>query len=187
MSPIGHSLAGATIYLVYTTLRKKQPRITMLIPVILLSNLPDLDLVPALWEGFPRANNFHQGFTHTFVFCLILTFIISVGQWVRAGKWDRNIMAAAFFLPAIHIFADALTLSDPYYGVMLLYPFSSETFLLPPIFLSISRDSLRDLFSLSNFRSTVHEVLIFLPFLTWLLYLTYNRMVPAGSKERHHE
>lgn len=187
MSPIGHTLAGITIYLAYSAVKKKRPRAAMLVPVILLSNLPDLDLVPAFWKGFPVANSYHQGFTHTFVFCFLVSLIAGAVHWVMAGQWNRNILAAAFFLPALHICADAVTLSDPFYGVMLLYPFSLEPYLFPPVFLSITRDSWSNLFSLSNFKTTIHEIFVFLPFISWLLYLTFNRMVPARSKVRHHE
>lgn len=91
------------------------------------ANIPDIDVVAALW--LPPYQNLlvHRGFTHSFLFALLLALVLAV----LAGKWqkEREIHWShffAFFL--IQFLTHDLLDTCNAYGTGLLEPFSQERF-----------------------------------------------------------
>lgn len=130
-TPIGHSLAGYTIYL--ASQRKESDKIRYLILCIFLASLPDLDYLPGFLVGYP--NYFHHGINYSIgfaFFCGLLGIIYS--KWIR----KENILKG--FLPFSgiyfsHVFLDfiAADTSIPY-GEKLLWPFSNNYYISPITF-----------------------------------------------------
>ena len=89
----------------------------------LAQSAPDIDFIAAFWMDTPSALLAHRGFTHSFLFCLVLTpFLALVAErWhrphnIRLKKWLLFFGGVIF----IHIFIDAFN----NYGVGWFEPFS---------------------------------------------------------------
>jgi inner membrane protein len=86
-------------------------------------SIPDIDFVASFWMDTSSNLLAHRGFTHSFLFCAIITplFALLAEHWhrphnIRLGKWMIFFGAVIF----IHIFLDAFN----NYGVGWLEPFS---------------------------------------------------------------
>jgi inner membrane protein len=91
----------------------------------LAQSIPDIDFVASFWMNTPGNLLAHRGFTHSFLFCLLITplFALLAERWhrphnIRLGKWMLFFGATIF----IHIFIDAFN----NYGVGWLEPFSHK-------------------------------------------------------------
>jgi membrane-bound metal-dependent hydrolase YbcI (DUF457 family) len=163
-SPIAHSFAGFWTFLALrgrskirlaAPWRQYLPQLGML---ILLANLPDLDLL----MGFP-ANPFHRGFTHSLAAAILISLALSC-VWRMAGSfWRSAILYFAAY--GSHLLIDLFTgmrlgWTKSGYGVPLLWPwpknFSSPLTLFP----GVRHQSLSALFSLDNVWSCTYELLI---------------------------
>lgn len=84
---------------------------------------PDIDFIASFWMDTPSALLAHRGFTHSFLFCILLTVFLAL----IAEKWHRphNISLKKWLLffggvIFIHVFIDAFN----NYGVAWFEPFS---------------------------------------------------------------
>lgn len=89
----------------------------------LLHSLPDIDVLGVLWMSTPESLLAHRGFTHSFLFVVLITPVLA---WL-AQRWNRSkpvtykkwIVMTAILLLA-HLFVDATNA----YGVAWWEPFS---------------------------------------------------------------
>ncbi len=175
MSPIGHTCCGLSVYLGYCALRKKHPSSTGLATCLFFSMSPDLDLVTILWLGLSSTLDYHHQYTHTPVFALlmglfVLSYDVILRKDIQPMRWISPVMLTSF-----HILTDYLTrYTDPSYGVMLGWPFVHTFFQGPVFFLEIYQTSLDKLLSMANLKAIVHEIFIFIPAVSWPLFLTYT-------------
>lgn len=123
-TPIGHSLVGVTIYLLY----KKKDTSTMwfsLLYCIIVSNLPDIDFICLTNTGIKFSGIYHHQVTHSITFIFILSLVAYVFMGVKWGI----ITGVCLFL---HNLLDYFTFDNlPPVGIMFLYPFSKEYFISP--------------------------------------------------------
>jgi inner membrane protein len=89
----------------------------------LAQSAPDIDFVTSFWMDTPSGLLAHRGFTHSFLFCAILTPLLALmaERWhrphnIKLGKWMLFFGAVIF----IHIFIDAFN----NYGTGWFEPFS---------------------------------------------------------------
>jgi inner membrane protein len=89
----------------------------------LAQSIPDIDFITALWMDTPSQLLAHRGFTHSFLFCLIMAILLALAAEklhrphnIRTGRWFLFFGGAIF----IHIFLDAFN----NYGVGWFEPFS---------------------------------------------------------------
>ena len=108
--PLGHAAIGLAAYETVTNVSAFE-RWKRFLWIILLANLPDLDVLVGLivhWNG----QAFHRGATHSLVFALVAGFLAH-----RAGKrWNvvpQLSFYACFFLILSHVLADALLTASP--------------------------------------------------------------------------
>jgi inner membrane protein len=90
----------------------------------LAQSIPDIDFIASFWMDTPSALLAHRGFTHSILFCLLITPLLAL----MAEKWHRphNISLKKWMLffggvIFIHIFIDAFN----NYGVGWFEPFSN--------------------------------------------------------------
>jgi inner membrane protein len=91
----------------------------------LAQSIPDIDFVGSFWMNTPDSLLAHRGFTHSFLFCLLITPVFAL----LAERWHRphNISLKRWLLffgavIYIHIFIDAFN----NYGVGWLEPFTHD-------------------------------------------------------------
>jgi membrane-bound metal-dependent hydrolase YbcI (DUF457 family) len=108
--PLGHAAIGLAAYETVTNVSAFE-RWKHFLWIILLANLPDLDVLVGLivhWNG----QAFHRGATHSLVFALVAGFLAH-----RAGKRWKVVpqlsFYACFFLILSHVAADALLTASP--------------------------------------------------------------------------
>lgn len=89
----------------------------------LAQSIPDIDFIASLWMDTSSGLLAHRGFTHSFLFCIIITplFALLADHWhkphnLRLGRWTIFFGGVIF----VHIFIDAFN----NYGVGWLEPFS---------------------------------------------------------------
>ena len=103
--PLGHIAIGLATHEVGTT-RSAFSRWKLFAAIVVLSNLPDIDVIIGLlfhWNG----SVFHRGPTHSLLFALVIGFLASRASniWTRLprlGFWT------CFSLVLSHVAADAL-------------------------------------------------------------------------------
>lgn len=119
--PLGHTAIGLATY---ETARKEgvcSSRTALFVYIIILANLPDLDMLFGLLvEGNGAA--FHRGPTHSLLFALLAGYLAS-----KAGRYWRRIPQLDFGLCALlifsHVIADMVLTASP---VSLLWPFEAH-------------------------------------------------------------
>jgi inner membrane protein len=101
----------------------------------LAQSIPDIDFVASLWMDTSSNLLAHRGFTHSFLFCLIITpvFALLAERWhrphdIRLKKWVLFFGAVIF----THVFIDAFN----NYGVGWLEPFSHKRFSFNAIYVA---------------------------------------------------
>ena len=109
--PLGHSAAGLAIHDVYEKGRSALGRWKTLAFVIILTNLPDIDVLVGLIV-YGNGNFFHRGPTHSLLFALIMAFLVS-NSWRCWSRIPRVSYLLCFSLILSHILADALFTSEP--------------------------------------------------------------------------
>lgn len=161
MSPIGHSLTGLSLYALLTRQAVTGKDIKVLIPVIILSNLPDLDFIPGLISG--QLNIFHNLFTHSLFFALLISLL-----FIPFKAFCRNLRLSpliVFLLLSLHLIIDSLCGPrlgfHPTYGVAFFYPVYTPWIKMPfALFYGIKHKDLSALASLYNLRTVFLELLI---------------------------
>jgi len=121
MTPIAHTASG----LLGWQLGGNRKTLRTLVLFVLVSNLPDLDLVFAGILG-SRPLFTHQAYTHNLLF--VLAAGLGLSLFLGGGARGRP----AFFLTALsHFPLDIIVLDTvPPIGFRLLYPFSAQVFYL---------------------------------------------------------
>jgi len=109
--PLGHTAAGLAIHDLYAKSDKNGSPWKTLIFIIVLTNLPDIDvLVGLLVRG--NGNFFHRGPTHSLFFALVMAFIAS-NAWRCWSKIPKINPLLCFLLVLSHVLADALLTTSP--------------------------------------------------------------------------
>jgi|SRR5688572_19901808 len=136
MDSLTHTLLGACLG--EAIAGKKMGKKAMLFG-ILANNLPDADVVTALWNTEAHSLLAHRGITHSLLFVTVMTLLLSLlfGKWFAKYQLTRKewilLMGSGLFL---HILLDACTT----YGTGWFEPFSSyrvsfnTLFILDPFF-----------------------------------------------------
>jgi len=187
-SPVGHSLIGLSIGLLYawprgrlsegflnTVYRYRAP----LFASIVLANLPDVDYVPGILTG--DLNAYHHQYTHTLGWVLL----VSVGLWAcwkafRPGiGWREGLFVFACL--ASHLVADMLTDDGSYpFGIMLYWPVSADYVIAPqPLFPRPMKADWAEIFQLHNMRVMAVEFLIAAPLVVAVLAWKRFRAAPG--------
>ncbi|MFM9028292.1 MAG: metal-dependent hydrolase [Bacteroidota bacterium] len=101
----------------------------------LINNLPDIDVVTSLWMSQADGLLAHRGFTHSFLFSLLVTPLLSLilhNRYRSSGMrlWDWLLLCGSGLF--IHILIDALTA----YGTAWFEPFSHERISLNLLFVA---------------------------------------------------
>ena len=109
--PLGHTAAGLAIHDVYAKGRSPLGLWKTLAFVIVLTNLPDIDvLVGLIVHG--NGNFFHRGPTHSLLFALIMAFLIS-NSWRCWSRIPKVNFLFCFLLILSHVVADAVLTAAP--------------------------------------------------------------------------
>lgn len=177
--PVGHSLAGATLYAAFD----RQPgraSLARLGVAVLLANAPDLDLLPGIVLGDP--NRYHHGVTHSLLTAMAAGLLAAVVVWMIGRAWPlrgslpgaiaTGVMVASLW--ASHVILDAFTLdlSVPV-GVPMLWPLSEARVSWWPLFERADKvvgaaspaAFVTSLMSLHNLRAVLREAALLLPIL----------------------
>lgn len=101
----------------------------------LAQSLPDIDFVASFWMDTPSDLLAHRGFTHSFLFLLLIVplMALSAEKWHRPlnisfQKWLSFFAAAVF----VHLFLDVFN----NYGIGWLEPFSHKRFSLNAVYVA---------------------------------------------------
>jgi membrane-bound metal-dependent hydrolase YbcI (DUF457 family) len=126
-TPVGHALAGCAMALC------AWPRLTAprLAGAVVLSNLPDLDLLAGL--AVPGKGGWHHAGTHSLAFAAAVSvcfLLVGVIQDRRGLGWAWPALGAALVLA--HIGVDLVTLDvTPPIGLRLFWPFDGSWVSVP--------------------------------------------------------
>jgi membrane-bound metal-dependent hydrolase YbcI (DUF457 family) len=167
-TPIGHSLAGVSIYFL-SGCRFSSPGWKALFFCVIAACLPDIDFLPGFFVG--NINYFHHKGTHTLFFALA----VSLGVWFVSRKSGgiKGLSSAApkwglltFILILSHLAVDyaAIDRTAPF-GMPLLWPFSGKYFYFKYAFLPdvLRESSIASVFNRHNLRTVIVELAVFLP------------------------
>ena len=109
--PLGHTAAGLAIHDVYAKGRSPLGLWKTLAFVIVLTNLPDIDvLVGLIVHG--NGNFFHRGPTHSLLFAVIMAFLVS-NSWRCWSRIPKVNFLFCFLLILSHVVADAVLTAAP--------------------------------------------------------------------------
>lgn len=170
-SPIGHSLAGYTVYEIEGGNRNKFWQIIL---YAFIANAPDLDVLPGLLIGKP--NIYHHGISHSIgvgiIFSLLLASALSFGKPHLLPK----LFILYFILYGSHLLLDFFSYDGrPPIGIPVFWPVTSKYYISPVPFLpSVSHSNLDHasinqfligIFSLHNLKVITIEILVISPIL----------------------
>jgi inner membrane protein len=127
-TPLGHGLAGYTVYLLAGP-RREGSHANLAVLSVIAGILPDLDFLPGLLTGRPAL--FHQGISHSFFAAALAGVLLASLPGCREVPWRTRwgILTLAY---VSHL---AIDLVGPDhrapYGIPLFWPFTNATFLAP--------------------------------------------------------
>lgn len=186
-SPVGHSLIGIALGLAWRLprvrgrdlLRTVWEERVALVAALALANLPDVDYLPGIAVG--EINRFHHTWTHTLGFVAATSAL----AWLVWRARERSAAALLWFFAfgASHLAADLVTedRSAPY-GIMVLWPFSSEYWISPwPLFWHLRKREWGDFLQTHNAQAVLVEAAWCLPLV--LLVLAWKTR--AARSETH--
>ena len=128
-SPVGHSLAGISAYLLAKNGHVRCRREYLFICSVVIANLPDFDLIPRLLFG--ETSSLHRQWTHSLIAALAFGLLIAgLARFWQGNSTFYGLWGGTVYLS--HIILDML-LDDPSppHGVQLLWPFSESYFMSP--------------------------------------------------------
>lgn len=148
---------GLSPYLNFSEKRKQ-----IIFIAIILTILPDIDVV-GFRLGIPYLHLFgHRGFTHSISFAVIISFIMA---WFLVQRTDLKIIPiwSYFFLSTVsHSLLDALTNGG--YGIAFFSPFSNERFFFYSQPIEVSTLNIQRFFSGQGYEVIISELIwIWLP------------------------
>lgn len=181
-SPVGHSMIGLSLGLLYAwprgsasrpwTETVRRYRVPLFLSV-LAANLPDIDYLPGVLTG--DINAYHHHYTHTLGWIILVT----AGLWMvwKAFRPAVGVREALFLFAcmAAHLLADLFTDDRSYpYGIMIGWPLSDQYALAPwPLFPRPLKADWGEVFDWHNVRVVVVEFLFILPCV--ILVLAWKR------------
>lgn len=175
-SPVGHSLAGLCIYAL-TAFRGRFSDVVRDWPVVLffafLANLPDVDFLLGL-VLYGRFNILHGTLTHSLLFLLGVSLVVSRFRFMEASAARRAWIAAALIgsHDLIDAFASQILGPHPAYGIEFFYPFSRKIIAAPfTLFYGVRHSNLGQLLSVENIRTVLYEVAVFGSLLMVIVWL----------------
>jgi inner membrane protein len=98
-------------------------------------SLPDIDIVASFWLDVPHDLLAHRGFTHSFLFVVLVSLLLAVSarRWFKNSDVGFNQWMLFFALQLmIHLLLDSLNA----YGTGWFEPFSHERFSFPTLFVA---------------------------------------------------
>lgn len=131
--------------------------------MLIAGNLPDIDFIPGLFKG--ELNKYHETYTHTLGFAVIVSFFVWVALFFFKYKKAYKIAFFSFVLIYAHIVFDIFNFdSRPPIGVMLFWPFTGQYFYLKmPLIYPFDRQNLQNLFSKDGLFALFTEILASVP------------------------
>ena len=139
MDNLAHALTGIITASAIAPAQATDRRVRFFIAAALITNIPDIDIVLAVFGDWSLYHFHHRGFTHSLLGQLV--FIpLSAWLWRRilgAGgatgrpSWRDAVFVVVVLLWFSHYFLDYLTS----YGTLFLYPFSFERYSWPLMFI----------------------------------------------------
>ena len=178
-SPVGHSVVGAAIGILYflnpsgrlaPLWREIREKWVWLLAAALLANLPDIDYIPGILAG--ELNLYHHGVTHTLGWIALVSLLIWI-PW-RAKGGGGHELTLLFILLCSHLALDWATADGKApYGIMICWPFSDEYFIARiPLLPHLKKADFSELLDPHNFRIMAIELVRTLPLL--LVALAYK-------------
>jgi inner membrane protein len=124
-TPIGHALAGYSVYVAGSSVKSRTP--ILFWACLLIAIAPDFDFIPGILHGQP--NLYHQGLSHSLGAALVVSLAAAliVGKGALWKNWSLLFVAYVSHL-ALDFFAPD---GRPPYGQPLLWPISSTYYLAP--------------------------------------------------------
>lgn len=119
--PIGHTAIGLAAAETLNSATAKHSRVAQFIFVVILANLPDIDMLAGLF-AYGNGAVFHRGPTHSLLFALIAGYAAS-HLWRIWRRIPRLGSQLCILLVFSHIVADMLLTSAP---VSLLWPLENN-------------------------------------------------------------
>lgn len=172
-TPVGHSLAGFGLFLLFNRNYNVLKDLKGFIPFLIAALATDLDFIPGLIIG--NANRYHHGITHSIGASLIAAFAFSLMFRLNRDYGERFVIFLSLFLSHISLDYFSLDTSFPY-GVPLFWPLSERYFISDvPLFIDIQRGSINLLFSYHNWMAALRETLILGSFAAILFIYRYRK------------
>ena len=171
-TPIGHTLFGYSVFLA-SPLWNQWKAWRIFLFVLIVANMPDLDIVIGYIVGKP--NLYHQHFSHSLFFVMCVSILLGWGsKWFLKGfGLKMGLLTAGILLS--HLMLDFLGRDTSYpYGIQVFWPFSKEFFISPVrIVRSVSKSSasqtfIQSLFCWHNFWTVFSEIAVFVPLILGL-------------------
>jgi inner membrane protein len=166
---ISHPIPAVMANMLCSEIPKRQ---SLLSYSILLTFVPDFDVI-AFAFGIPYEHMLgHRGFTHSIVFALLVSFLIAKFLLKYQGIHFKKGFLILFFSCLSHGLMDALTNGG--YGVGFFIPFTGERFFFPYTPIEVSPIGLRNFMSVRGLEVLVSELkYVWFPstFLYGLIYL----------------
>jgi inner membrane protein len=148
----------------------------------LAQSLPDIDFIASAWLNIPESMLAHRGFTHSFLFALLVVPVFStIAQKVHRPQNISFLKWSSFFFIEIlfHLFIDAFN----NYGIGWLEPFNHTRFSFNVIYVADPFFSFAPVLAFvflvylnryHNRRKIIWKIGLFLP-LIYLSYCSYNK------------
>lgn len=185
-SPVGHSVVGviAFLLLVKSWPRPWIRRAGLLCATVFLANLPDFDFAVPLLYGEPFGWSRHRAFTHSLLFTTVVALCVAAvvarpgirAVWLpQLAVW--RIGAMAVVLAVSHPLLDMLG-EDRHapFGVLLLWPFSSDYFIAPwTPFKAVNHNSLAVFFAPENLLTMAYDLVLLGPLVAVAAYYCHAR------------
>ena len=199
-SPVGHTITGLCGFVLARRNRRPKIDLQLLCASVAIANFPDIDILPGMLVGDPRA--FHRQGSHSLIVGAIFGLLIGlIGLFGRGtqNKVKWSVWSAALYNS--HILLDLLVVdSRPPYGVQALWPLS-QTYFISPItifqgfnYFDPSLGMVQSILGIQNLVTISIEIIVLMPSI-WifiylyrsLIYRTSNRVKPFPTINRSSE
>ncbi len=161
MTPVGHTIVGIWL----GDLTKKNISFKYILFYTLISSLPDFDIIVGLLLFGKKGVDYHQLYTHNFLFVFIITTLT-----YYLSKKDKKITLFVFLALLSHLFLDLIVIDKkPPIGISPFFPFYMKTYNIP-LLLGVNKSSLKALFSLHNLKAVIIEIIVLTPLWSYVLY-----------------